>query len=93
MSNEKSNSGTQKRPTLDELETFFDNYFKEKSHIAPIRLNDESLITNPVKFYKAHLAFLKCHRGNKLYLPYYERLFKVFNLLNVPENEKSDTQK
>jgi len=89
-----------KRPTLDELQTFFDNYFKKKSHIEPIRLNDHSLITNPVKFYKAHLAFLRCHRGQVLYLPYYERLEQVFNLLNmdVPENQKSndnyqDTQK
>lgn len=88
MNNETSKVGTQKRPTIDELESFFDNYFKGKAHIAPIRLNDHSLIVNPIKFYKAHVAFLRAHKGNKLYLPYYERLFNIFNILNVPENQK-----
>lgn len=81
-----------KRPTLDELEIFFDNHFKGKPYIQPIKLNDCSTITNPIKFYKSHIAFLRCHKGEKLYLSYYERVESLYHILNE-ESQKSDTQK
>lgn len=75
-----------KRPTLEELESFFDNYY-ERNKAEEINLSGCEVIVDPIKFYKTHINYLRNNKGNKMFLPYYERLEKLKAILDVPKSE------
>ncbi|ARV08249.1 hypothetical protein BTO05_00825 [Winogradskyella sp. PC-19] len=59
---------------IKELETFFKS---NKIPLAPIQLNQCSIIIDVSKFIKSHLSTVKAQNGNPIYLSYLERLFKL----------------
>lgn len=63
---------------LIDIETFFENYdFKEQELVI-----DKSMkIINVKKYVKSQIHLLKSNRGNKVYLPYYLRLEKVYKII------------
>jgi len=61
-----------------ELESFFDSV---DLPTEPINLNEAETITDCKKFVKSHLEYLKGQKGNKAYLPYYNRLIQLYKIL------------
>ena len=64
---------------LPELEAFFNSIDLPDE---PIKLNEAETITDCKKFVKSHLECLKGQKGNKVYLPYYNRLIQLYKILN-----------
>lgn len=62
-----------------ELEQFFNS--KDLPE-GPIRLDNFTLIEDPVLFVQTELAIVKAHNGNERYLPYLERLKGLKSILN-----------
>ena len=62
--------------TIDELE----EYFKSAELPEEIYLSSAEKITDVRKFIEGHLRTLRSNSGQKVYLPYYERLRKVKEL-------------
>lgn len=62
---------------IREIEKFF------STHETPgrVRLNSWSLIVNVDLFLSSHLCMVKHHNGNKVYLPYLERLFELKKII------------
>ena len=44
----------------------------------PLRLSSCEMIQDVAKMVEFHSSVIDTHSGNKLYLPYYERLLKVY---------------
>ena len=63
---------------LPELEAFFDSVDLPDE---PIKLNEAETIIDCKKFVKSHLEYLKGQKGNKVYLPYYNRLIQLYKIL------------
>jgi hypothetical protein len=63
---------------LNELEAFFNSI---DLPTEPINLNEAETITDCKKFVDSHLKYLKGQKGNRLYLPYYDRLIKLYKIL------------
>jgi len=64
---------------LPELQTFFNSI---ELPTEPIKLNKAETIIDCKKFVDSHLKYLKGQKGNRLYLPYYDRLLKLYKILN-----------
>lgn len=47
-----------------------------------IQLDQATTITNCKECVKTHLEFLKHNSGKRVFLPYYDRLIKIYNLIN-----------
>ncbi len=49
--------------------------------IKQIHLDKATFITDVPKFIDSHISFLERNSGNKKFLPYYNRLLKLLDLL------------
>ena len=68
-----------KTVSLDVIE----KYFSSVSFTDDIiKLDQCTEIFNIKKFYESHLNVLKANKGNKLMMPYYNRLNKLYNFYN-----------
>lgn len=68
-----------KTVSLDVIE----KYFSSVSFTDDIiKIDQCTEIFNIKKFYESHLNVLKANKGNKLMLPYYHRLNKLYNFYN-----------
>jgi hypothetical protein len=66
--------------TLIEIEKYFETY----NFIGEdIQLDQCSKITDLKTFVKSHISILKKNSGNKLYMPYYDRLKKIYLLTKI----------
>ena len=63
---------------LNDLETFFNSI---EMPTEQIKLNKAETIIDCKKFVDSHLKILKGQKGNKVYLPYYDRLLKLYKIL------------
>jgi hypothetical protein len=62
---------------LSELEAFFKDFdFPTAAYLAPFER-----VLDPRKFVDANIAILRARRGEKAYIPYYNRLLKFKSLL------------
>jgi hypothetical protein len=66
------------QPTLETLEKFF----KETELPKQVGLNYCTVITDTEKFIESSFATLKSNSGNKTFMPYYERLVKLKEILS-----------
>lgn len=57
-------------------------FFNKLVHPEPLTLDSCTTILDVKKFTDSHLAVLDSNTGNKTFMPYYERLVKLYNLLN-----------
>lgn len=64
---------------IKELEVFFENKALPEESVY---LNDHTKIVDCKKFVTSHLETVKSNNGNKLHLPYLERLQKLKEILN-----------
>ena len=64
------------RITLEQLEASL------KTDLTEIRLSDFEYIHDLPKFIDGHLSMLKAHSGEKRFLPYWERLVNLAELIN-----------
>lgn len=62
---------------MNEIELFFQNY----KGVNEIRLDAWTYIDDIEKFAKSHIQALKSNKGNRTFLPYYQRLLKCYKLL------------
>ena len=62
------------------IEEFFKNY---NHNSEPVTLSVCEKIINLDKFVESHLEVLKNNSGNKIVMPFYDRLLKVYHILNV----------
>jgi len=65
-------------------------YKELKERLAPfinyehkIQLNTESTVLNVSKMIQSHTAVLDANPGNKLYMPYYDRLVMLLTILEA----------
>ena len=49
--------------------------------IKEVQLDSATFITDVPKFIDTHISFLERNSGNKKFLPYYNRLLKLLDLL------------
>ena len=63
--------------TLTDLE----NYFKTATLPKQVKLSQCETIIDVTKFVKSHISVLKANRGNSAYLPFWDRLNKLHELL------------
>ena len=60
---------------LETIKTFFDNYKFDKNVLV---LDQCTKILNVEKYVKTNIKLLESNSGNKLFLPYFLRLEKVY---------------
>jgi hypothetical protein len=65
------------RMSLPDLEQFFNSVSLPKE----VRLSQCETITDVKKFVRSHLDVLKANSGNPAYMPFYERLLKLKEIL------------
>lgn len=63
---------------LPELIDFFNNTTLPD---PPIQLYPGVTITNVEHFVKSSIATLEAHRGKRAYLPYYNHLFRLYEIM------------
>lgn len=65
--------------TLKDVNKFYQDFEIPKEEI---RLDSATLILDPEKMVKSHIAILDYNPGNKRLMPYWERLKKVYQIHN-----------
>ena len=66
--------------SLNEIEKYFETYnFIGKD----VRINECTTVTDLKKFVQSHIRILRNNKGNKLYMPYYDRLYKVYLISKI----------
>lgn len=66
--------------SVKELEDFFNKYqFQD----VEIKLGEHETIADTEKFVMSHLQAIKSNSGNRTFLPYYNRLVKLYKILKV----------
>ena len=66
--------------SLDEIENYFETY----NFIGEnIRVDECTTVTDLKKFVRSHISILRKNKGNKLYMPYYDRLYKVYLISKI----------
>lgn len=61
--------------------TVIEEYFKDMDFTDDhIELDECTTVTNIKEFYESHLTILKANTGNKIVMPYYQRLLKLYNI-------------
>ena len=68
--------------TLTDLEAYFSTAELPQS----LQLTPQEHITDLRKCVDGHISMLKCRSGNKTFLPYYNRLVKIYTIL-LAENK------
>ena len=57
--------------SLDEIEKYFETY----NFIGEdVRINECTTVTDLKKFVRSHISILRKNKGNKLYMPYYDKI-------------------
>jgi hypothetical protein len=64
--------------TFQQLIKFFETITLPKE----IKLTEHETITDCQKFVNGHIEYLKAKSGNKTFLPYFERILKLYEILN-----------
>ena len=62
-----------------DIEKFFNTYDFGKCN--SIKLSEAEVIVDLQKFVKTNIHLLKSNKGNKTYIPYWNRLFKAYTIL------------
>lgn len=63
---------------LKEIEKFFDDYeFDNKD----IKIDICTTVTTSKRLVDSHIKILKANKGNKTFIPYYDRLKKLYLIL------------
>ena len=70
--------------TLKIIKTFFDNYTFDKN---VLKLDECTTITDVKKYVKTNINYLEKNTGNKRFLPYFDRLKRVY--LKIKKDEKT----
>lgn len=66
--------------------TVIEEYFKDVEFTDDhLELDQCTTVTNIKAFYESHLTLLKANSGNKLVMPYYQRLLKLYNIYKKTE--------
>jgi hypothetical protein len=68
--------------TLKTIKAFFDNYKFDNNVLI---LNQSTKITDLKKYVRVNIKMLECNSGKKVYLPYFERLKKIY--LKIKQDE------
>ena len=63
-------------PTIDEIEEFF-RVLKYPDCDAVV-LHSGFICHDPKKLVDSHISILKANKGNYRFMPYYERLYRVY---------------
>ena len=63
---------------VDDIQMFFDSLPELPKDF---KLSECETITDVERFVEVHVSFLKANTGNRLFLPYYHRLEKAYNLI------------
>jgi hypothetical protein len=66
---------------IEHFENHFDYDFEK--HKDVIELNQCTKITNLKTFLSSHILILKANSGNSVYMPYYDRLYKVYLISKI----------
>ena len=72
-----------RKESLNNILLFFEDFNYENNSID---ISECEKIEDLKKFVKSHVGFLKGNKGNRLFLPYYDRLNYVYNKLKENEN-------
>jgi len=72
--------------TLLELEKYFKGIELPTGHL---RLNEWTVIMDVPSFIKSHVSFLKKNKGKKKFMPYYERLVELKEILLSPNKKET----
>jgi len=70
---------------LNKIIDFFKDY---EFNNSVIELSDCEKVIDMGKFVKTSISYLLNNKGKKLYMPYYERLVKIYLKLNTNEKTK-----
>ena len=62
---------------LDKIELFFKEYKYTNEHL---QISNCEIIVNLKEFVGVNIKYLIANSGNKLYLPYFDRLNNVYNI-------------
>ena len=73
--------------TLKTIKAFFSEYKFTKDVLI---LNKCTNIKDLEKYVIANIKILECNSGNKVYLPYFDRLKQVYTLINKNKNKPTD---
>lgn len=52
----------------------------DQLELKPVKLSKWEEITDPQRFVKSHTGILKANSGNRLFIPYYTRLLKYYEI-------------
>ena len=69
---------------LETIKTFFDNYKFDKNVLV---LDQCTKILNVEKYVKTNIKLLESNSGNKLFLPYFLRLEKVYTKIKQDDTD------
>jgi hypothetical protein len=64
--------------TVQTLET----YFSQRTIPQTLQLSEAEFIKDLPKMIASHISFLKGNSGNVFFMGYWDRLVKVYNILN-----------
>lgn len=67
-----------------DLEDFFENCDNQV-----VKVDKCTIIEDFDAFWRTHIQYLKRNKGNKLFLPYYDRLLTVYKILNNGNKSKT----
>lgn len=67
---------------LKDIKDFFSNCEINEN---PVKLDKCTTVLNVKKFIETHTKLLESNSGNELFLPYYERLLKLYLILKKDE--------
>ena len=70
---------------LNEIVEYFENHYDYdfNKHKDTIELNECTKITDLKTFLDSHISILKNNPGNKTYMPYFKRLYKVYLITKI----------
>ena len=66
---------------IKEIEQHFNNYDFTKA--KTIRIDKASKVTGLKQMVNNHVSILKANSGNREYMPYYEKLFKLYLISRI----------
>jgi len=70
--------------SIKEIEDYFNNQdFSNK----PVSIKESEVINDIELFVKTHIQYLKHNKGNKRFLPYYNRLLLLYNHCIIKEKD------
>ncbi len=70
---------------LKDIEEFFDSV---ELPTEPVRLNSGEICIDAEKMVQTHIETLKENRGNKVFLPYYDRLMMMVKYIKEKHNNQ-----